>query len=538
MDFLPRFRPAPRVSLFAVCLIVVVLVAAPASYAQSGDGQTSGSASSSESKRHSVRGSVVNSVTGEPIARALVSLVAGSEKSTMTDASGAFHFEDVPEGSAVAMAERPGFSHLDERAVPFPIAGDIDGLVIPLIPQAVISGRVASLQNVPIEDLPVHLYRRTYVNGRVQWQTANQVSSDDDGQFRLAGLLPGSYCLSVGPENWRERAPGSRPRGYGQVFYPNGIDFSSAGVISVSAGQQVEADLSLTQEPLFEISGQAVGLPPAVEVAVQLMSSAGEPLPVQQMHSERHDFSTYVAPGRYTLKAFASSDSQSLSGTVPLNVTGNTAGIQIGLGTRAIIPVNVHTDSSGGREQPMANVSVTLLPTPNGSNLAQLWARPVAGRRGSLEIAGAEGNSYSVDINAYNKYVVSATSGSIDLLRNDLVVGADGRAEPIEIVLGSDGGGVSGNVHLPNRSSGATVLLVPERGAAGQVTSADAQANGDFHFEQVRPGDYLLLAIEHGDDLEYQNPDVLSAYLSSATRVSISPKQQVSATLELISTGK
>ena len=207
------------------------------------------------------------------------------------------------------------------------------------------------------------------------------------------------------------------------------------------------------------------------------------------MHSERHDFSTYVAPGRYTLKAFASIETQTLYGSVPLNVTANTAGIQIGLGPRATIPVNVRGDS-GGRDQPPANVSVTLLPAANSSNLAQLWARPIAGRRGSLEIDGAEATNYSVEINAYGKYVVSATSGATDLLRSDLVVGSDGRAEPIEIVLGSDGGGVSGKVHLPDRTTGASVLLVPERAPAGQVTSADVQANGDFRFEQVRPGDY------------------------------------------------
>jgi len=81
-------------------------------------------------------------------------------------------------------------------------------------------------------------------------------------------------------------------------------------------------------------------------------------------------------------------------------------------------------------------------------------------------------------------------------------------------------------------------LLVPDRGPGGQVKSATVDSTGDFEFDQVRPGDYSLVALEHGEGLEYQNPDVLSGYLGNATRITVTPKQQVKATLELSSTGK
>lgn len=537
MTFSLRSSGAPLVSSKpAAWLLAVLLIGAAISYAQIDSGTA---APGGEGKRYSVRGSVVNSVTGEPIARALVNLQGQSQQMTMTDANGSFRFEGVPAGRATLAAERPGFFRTDERARIFSIATDIDNRVIALSPQAVISGRVASIQNVPIEDLPVHFYRRVYVNGRAQWQMASMTTSDDDGQFRMGGLQSGSYCLSAGPENWKPRAPGSRPRGYPQVFYPNAAELSSASVISLTAGQQAEANLSLTQEPLFEISGQVVGVPPGIDAAVQLRNAAGDAVPIRQMHSERHDFSTYVPAGSYVLKAFVSNETLSLQGTVPVNVAANAAGIQVPLGPRSSIPVNVRTEpGSGNSSQPQANVSVMLVPTTNISNIPQAWAQPVPGRKGSLEIHGAEPATYSVEITAYGKYVVSATSGTADLLRDDLTVSADGRAEPIEIVLGGDGGEVSGNVKLPERANGVTVLLVPEHGAAGQVKSAGTQSSGDFQFEQVRPGDYYLLAVEHGDDLEYQNPDVLSGYLSSATPVSVAPKQQVNATLQLISAGK
>jgi hypothetical protein len=240
------------------------------------------------------------------------------------------------------------------------------------------------------------------------------------------------------------------------------------------------------------------------------------------------------------LKAFANNESQSLQGETPLNVSSNITGIQLVLGARSAIPVNVRTDSGGensGRDNsgPAQQVGVVLMPTAASSRPMQLWARPVAGKRGSLEIDGAEPTSYSVEIAPYGKYVIAATSGSIDLLQNDLIVSADGRAEPIEILLGSDGGEVNGTVHLSEHASGATVFLIPEHGPARQLKIAGVPPTGEFQFEQVRPGDYLLLALDRGDDFEYQNPDVLNSYLSSASRVSVAPKQQVKVTLELTS---
>ncbi|MGC2247187.1 MAG: carboxypeptidase regulatory-like domain-containing protein [Terriglobales bacterium] len=513
-------------------LSVILLVTAAMGYCQIAAGQTSSTAGA---QSYSVRGTVINSVTGEPLARALVTLTTQRQQAAMTDANGSFHFEEVRGGSASLIAQRPGFFPPGQLTT-FVISADIDSLVLPLAPQAVISGHVASVLDVPIEDLPVRLYRRTYVNGRMQWQPANTAASDDDGQFRIAGLAAGTYCLSAGPENWRQRAHGSRLRGYPQVFYPNAADFASASLVTVAAGQQVEADFSLTQEPLFEISGQVVGVPPGMDPGLQLMNSSGDSVPLREMPSHRHEFTANVPAGRYLLKAFAANESQSLRAEMPLGVSSNATGIRLVLGVPSSIAVNVRTDSgeNSGRQQAVA---VMLTPTAPSSSPRQLWARP-AGKRGSMEIDGAEPTTYSVEITPYDKYVISATSGSTDLLQDDLLVSADGRAGPIEIVLGSDGGEVRGTVHLPEHASGATVFLVPEHGSARQIKSADVPITGEFQFQQVRPGDYSLLALEHGDDLEYQNPDVLSSYMSNATRISVAPKQQVNATLELTSPGK
>jgi len=500
----------------------------------------------SDAPRHAISGMVINAVTGEPIARAVVELSAQSPQHIMTDANGSFRFENVTEGAVTLTSDRPGFfDEISGRGAPpvlVQVSADVDGVTLKLVPQAVIAGRISSIQGVPIEDFPVRLYRRNMMDGRVQWLLVGQAISDEDGQFRMAGLMPGSYCISAGPENWRPRASGTKQLGYPHVFYPNVSDFSAASSISLSAGQQAEADFSLNQEPLFEVSGQIAGIPATADVTVQLTNQPGEPVPLMQPHPERHEFSGHVTAGWYTLRASAQVEGQLLQATVPLNIASNAAGIQVVVGPQVSIPVNVRSESADAnpsRAQDIANASVRLVSTANSLSPSDFWARRIAANPPTMGIIGMEPGTYSVEVNSNSSsYVQSAISGSTDLLRDDLVVPSSGRVAPIEVVLRDDGGGVSGRVQIADHEGGATVLLVPERGSTKEIKTAAAQGTGEFQFEHVRPGDYSLLAFDRVDDLEYRNPEVLSSYLSSAAHVSVPPKQHVKANLELIQLGK
>jgi carboxypeptidase family protein len=496
--------------------------------------------------RHTIGGTVINRVTGQPIARALVELDAQPHQYVLTDSTGAFRFEGVAEGSVALAAAKPDFFKPTElpgsRDPPsnLRIDADVDGIVLKLVPQAVITGRVSSIQGLPIEDFPIHLYRRNTVDGQAEWRFVASPSSSEEGEFEVTGLMPGSFCLSAGPEIWRPRAPGIKHLGYPQVFYPNRPDFSACNLIVLSEGQQVETDLLLNQEPLFEVSGRVVGVPGTIEVKIELVSSSGVPLPLAEPHPERHEFSGYLAAGRYTLRASAEVDAQFLQATVPLNIASDSTGIKVVLGPQMSIPVSVRAESAEeNRRLNSQRAWVRLSPTANSLSPHTFEAGRVANReQTAMEIVGVEPGRYSVEISSYSGYAKAATSGSTDLLLEDLLVPASGRVDPIEIVLADDGGEVGGRVELIPHEGGASVLLVPERGRAEDIKTAATQSTGEFHFEQVRPGDYSLLAIDRVDDLEYKTPGVLSTYLSSATHINVRPRQHVNANLALVQSGK
>jgi hypothetical protein len=52
----------------------------------------------------------------------------------------------------------------------------------------------------------------------------------------------------------------------------------------------------------------------------------------------------------------------------------------------------------------------------------------------------------------------------------------------------------------------------------------------------LAPGEYLVFAFDHIDNVEYSNPEALQNYSSRATQVTLSANQHAKVALELIHT--
>ena len=76
------------------------------------------SATAQQQEKFVVSGSVVNSVTGEPIARALVRVIGQISRNAFTDQEGHFQFEDMPAGRFVLMAQKPGYNNMSDDSGP------------------------------------------------------------------------------------------------------------------------------------------------------------------------------------------------------------------------------------------------------------------------------------------------------------------------------------------------------------------------------------------------------------------------------------
>jgi hypothetical protein len=558
--------------LMGVGLVACLLLSSTLVSAQVDDSQVS------SSPGFTVGGVVVNSVTGDPVRRALVQItnLADGPWSTFTDTEGKFQFTHITVNDVVLAARKPGFFSEQElhpeSSLPtgfFHVDANTTSAVIKLFPEGIVSGRVATVKGEPIEDSPVRVFQQRTMDGRKRWVLRSQSTTDEDGQFRIANLQPGQYLLSTGPMFGvgRRRVRGKRTSREEQIsntFYPGVPEMEAATPITVLSGQQAQADFLLKPEPVFKVSGVVSGFLPATPNAPQVATRSGEPLPAPvNFDPQTGKFDVELPAGSYVLMIRTpDGEGNLLSGDLPLNVNSDIENVTLTLGSPMVMPIRVETRATSGspiapsggvinfsfagsgqtrggpRRMRVPVVQVRLISTENRLEDAEFQADFNA-TDGSLAIRNFVPGRYNVDLQPNPPwYVQSATSGTVDVLRDELVLTPGRRPDPLEIVLRDDGAMVSGTIKADGQSVMGSVLLIPEQQSATQIRVMAAAPGGDFLFDRVPPGEYKLIALDTVSDVEFRNAEALGPYLSKATRITVEPSQQDNVSVERVTVGK
>ncbi|MBV9158800.1 MAG: carboxypeptidase regulatory-like domain-containing protein, partial [Acidobacteriaceae bacterium] len=192
------------------------------------------SAQSTSPARRTITGTVVNSVTGEPIRRALVQLAGPRQSFAFTGADGRFQIENFPEGDVYLSAQKPGFFDASQAGHgPLILKSGTNDALIKLNPQASIQGRIVDNDGEPIEAIQVELIGQQIVNGRKEWQPRETVQTRENGSYRIDNLMPGIYVVHtvVRPEfgsQFGQESDQLQQQAYPERFYPSSPDFASA----------------------------------------------------------------------------------------------------------------------------------------------------------------------------------------------------------------------------------------------------------------------------------------------------------------------
>jgi len=502
----------------------------------------SGSPTSTASAKYSISGTVVNAVTGEPIRHALVQTYIGTGRTAFTDGNGQFEFRDLPPGQTSINVRKPGY--FDESQVPSlsrvpemaNIGPDARPLVLKLIPEGVIYGRVQGANRKPIENLRVNLFTTRVVDGRRRVEQTQGASTNDIGEFRIAGLLPGVYYLEAGP-SWQssELDPSKRgSHGYSALFYPGSPDLASASPIEITPGQQVNADLELPSAQFFKISGTVIGGDSGINL--QIVDHVGNSIPVMHHFDPASgEFQAMAPSGRYTLVAAAYPAGAPWTAEIPLNVTADQSGIQLALSPESSIPVQVRTEATQSLSvEGPAVPSIHLIDTSHlGSRMYSLVVQGNP-RNPSLQLQNLSPGKYHVEVSANGPwYVQSAQCGTTDLLRDELTITGGFQSPPVEIVLRDDGASLEVRISNGPSQERMLILLVPDNGSS--VHAQTVFSNGTIGLHNLAPGSYSVLAFDHADGLEYTNPEVLSPYMSKAAHVVLQPNQEQQVDVQLAS---
>ncbi|HZU43674.1 MAG TPA: carboxypeptidase-like regulatory domain-containing protein [Terriglobales bacterium] len=553
-------RPLPVFIVFALLLGSTTLAQ---DHASTGDSSNTGA-----DGKYVLTGTVVNSVTGEPVPRALVQLYGGSNASMLTDFSGTFRFEGLQQGPVSLTTRKPGFFSPEElnegadpqSAAPRPIqvGPNMHSVTLQLVPQGSILGRVVNTDGESIEDIGVTTYRLRLVDGRKQWQQGGAAVTGDDGKFRIGNLAPGVYVLRVGPGQAlgvaSAKSAGTHELGYPRIYYPAESELASATLISVQAGQQAEADFALRPEPMYHISGSITGGDAAARLGAELLDSSGEFSGALRFQAFAGTFFADVVRGHYTLRVRGMSGKQFVTTDVPLNVNSDMSGIQVALGSASTIPVRIRMESvkapvtrspSPRHNFQWAPAAVRLTSIDPAIDPGQFGSIPIGEKNSDdsepplQQIPGIEPGRYRAEVISNGRwYVQSTTCGSTDLLREILVIAPGEAVPPIEVVLRDDPGRITGVIQADQLNARAAVLLIPANRSTSDIRVAFATANTEqFAFEAIAPGDYELIAFDSIAGLEYRNPEVLTPYRSRAVHVSVARGGEAKANVQVIRRG-
>jgi hypothetical protein len=444
-----------------------------------------------------IRGIVINSVTHEPITRALV-FSPDNRFATLSNSEGRFDFtlqkvDSAPDGGSgsttpvgdpiqsstpnrpyMLMARKPGFladaysqaQNLQNEAM--------KDFTLALTPESLIVGAVTLPTSEPPDNIMLQVFRRQVQDGRAHWFPVGGAQSTSDGQFRFADLPAGTYKLlthelldrdplTIDPLTLpRSNDPRGQLFGYPPVYYQSAPDFGSAATIQLAAGQTQTVNLSLVKLPYYRVKVPVINAPDnGIAVNVYAHGRKGPGFSLGYNNSD-HAIEGMLPDGTYTIEA-SRFGPDGVTGLQTISIKGAPIdGPSMTLVSNASIPVIVKEEFTSADNQgsmtwningrstvikgPRRYLSVTLEPADDFRVGPQVSLRDPRRADDALVIDGAPAGSYWVRVNSSRGYPASIRSGNLDLQHQPLVVGAGGTASPIEITMRDDTAEISGTV--------------------------------------------------------------------------------------------
>lgn len=535
-------------------------------------------AQESETQKNTISGVVINAVTRAPVPRALVS-TPDSRYATFTDSSGQFAFDIEKENAdtSAASGELTRLSGpsqdrtwINARKPGFIAEGPSGALVSPgkevtiaLTPEALIVGRVTFSTADTTSHVTVQLFSRQTQDGLPRWIVRNSATTNSAGEFRFADLPPGQYRIATNES--LDNDPGtmlSRNQVYGfpPVYYPRGPDFGTAGTIEVTAGQTVQADLSLVRQPYYSVripvngdSGNGLNV---------IVSSQGHHGPGYSLgfNASEHRIEGSLPNGNYVVDAVSYGENAA-SGTTTLRVAGGLAeGPMLTLVPNSGIALNVKEEfgdtqwngstswNIGGRMVPIhgprAYLSASLEPAEDfGQNVGASLRPPLGPNDDLLVLTNVPPGRYWLRLNSGRGYIASATMGAIDLLHQPFVVSA-GSAASVDITVRDEFSSVEGKVTGWNpdsvkpddpESQNAWIYFLPLPDGPGQFQQLGVSPNESFSMQQIVPGGYRVLAFAHPkENLPYRDPQAMKTYETKGQVIHLSAGQKTNLQLPII----
>jgi len=524
-------------------------------------------APAAEQKSFRISGTVVDAMTGQPLAHAQVSInaqgVRDSAQFAVTEEDGRFVFENLAPGHYPLFARRRGYlqqfyKQHDQFSTAIIVGPELntENLRFEMRPDASISGQVLDEMSEPVRNAQVMLFRQGVALGRRSQWHENTVQTDDLGHFRFGHLEPATYFLGVSATPWyaqrvvlhqvtRNDASGrttvreiinGEPEldvAYPITFFPNATDISGAAPITVHSRDAESVDLRLQPVPSLHMivhtataTSEDSTQNESVWAQVMQVVADGVQMGVQASNMQIAPGTVEVSglpPGRFNLRLNSAKNGETVSRSQEMQLAGDTE-------------VTLNEANAPGAVSGVAKLESGAALVPAPTILLQTRATgeryaAQADQNGefSLKDQAVPPGTYDVLIQPATVAVKSLSATGAKVSGRSVEI-AGGQDVQLKVVLSQGTGRVTGVALRDGKPmDGVMIVLVPEVPEHNLVLFRRDQSDSDgsFSLPGVHPGKYTVVAIEDGWELEWLTPGVLEKYLAGGEVVRVTANAKI-----------
>jgi protocatechuate 3,4-dioxygenase beta subunit len=518
-----------------------------------------------------IRGRVLAADTNAPLRRAQVTLISGQlgvRRMTTTDGNGRYELTEVAEGRYNLSAGKGGYVTLQygqRRAfepgsqVAVAEGQDLTQVDFVLPRGSVIAGRITDEFGEPIAGAQIQVQRYQYTPGgqrRLVFAGGTGfVQTDDRGEFRAYGLMPGDYIVSGivrQPMPQGNVNTNDSTEGYAPTFYPGTPNPAEAEVLTLGLAQEMSIQLALQAARMARITGTVTDSSgrPVRDGRVMVRSASGDGMTFNAtggaINAEGAFALSNVPPGDHFIEVVTQgrgrSDTAPEAASVQVQVSSDDInGLRLTTAPAASISGVVEFEGESPRNGVLGGLRVTTQSAEPQRPMMFLGfdERGRVGDDGRFELRGT-GKVFFRAINLGPWTLKRVTLEGEDITDVPLDLTGAASVEGLRVVLTDRLTDISGVVRDDRKQSLKEFVVVIQPAAEVPVNalqrflrSARPDQDGKFGLKGIPPAEYIVTAVEALEQGEEWNPEYRVRLRDAGRRFSVKEGETLTLDLEL-----
>jgi Carboxypeptidase regulatory-like domain len=529
-----------------------------------------------------IAGRVLAADTGRPVKRARV-FVSAAElpggRGVLTDDEGVFQLVELPGGRYTLSVSKSGFVSLSygqrrplQAGTPLQLADgqEIKDIEFRLPRGSVIAGHVYDETGDPMPGVLVRVLRYQYQQGDRRLAPAGTAQTDDQGQYRVWGLMPGDYYVDAqsrinlpfggfgggrgpgaaaaiagvvgavaggnvaalfGPDDENQKA-------YAPTYYPGVTAVIEAQPITLGLSQTAaDIDFNLQLVHVARVSGRVTdpdGTPTwsgNVSLAADNGSGVrGSGFGLNYGSRIRYDGTFEIAnvpPGRYTLQARGNDHDTPQFASQPLTVGETDADVSVLLGNGATIAGSIVFPPGRTDLPDFSNMRVTA---PSTDNSIGGQAQGRVDKDGNFTISGVQAGMHLIRPGGQLRgwALKTVTVDGRDITDSAIELRSGQRLERVELLLSDQTNEINGTL-TDDRGAPVTEYTVLAfstdstfwQPQSRHIATTRPDQTGHFRIRGLPAGGYYLATVDPAQQGEWYDPGYLENHRLGAARVTL-----------------